>query len=104
MKKIMVAGAGKIGSAIAALLGATRDYSVTVADASPAALAGIKTGPRVQRLALDISKPAALRAALAGHYAVLSAAPFHLTTQIAEAAVAQGVHYLGLLAGGLLRR
>lgn len=96
MKKIMVAGAGKIGSAIAALLGATRDYSVTVADASPAALAGIKTGPRVQRLALDISKPAALRAALAGQYAVLSAAPFHLTTQIAEAAVAQGVHYLDL--------
>lgn len=96
MKKIMVAGAGKIGSAIAALLGATRDYSVTVADASPAALAGITTGPRVQRLALDISNPAALRAALAGQYAVLSAAPFHLTTQIAEAAVAEGVHYLDL--------
>lgn len=96
MKKIMVAGAGKIGSAIAALLGATRDYSVTVADASPAALAGITTGPRVQRLALDIGNPAALRAALAGQYAVLSAAPFHLTTQIAEAAVAEGVHYLDL--------
>ena len=96
MKKIMVAGAGKIGSAIAALLGATRDYSVTVADASPAALAGIKTGPRVQGLALDISNPAALRTALAGHYAVLSAAPFHLTTAIAEAAVAEGVHYLDL--------
>ena len=96
MKKIMVAGAGKIGSAIAALLAASRDYSVTVADASPAALAGIATGPRVQRLALDLTDPAALRAALAGQYAVLSAAPFHLTTQIAEAAVAQGVHYLDL--------
>jgi saccharopine dehydrogenase-like NADP-dependent oxidoreductase len=96
MKNILVAGAGKIGSAIAALLGATGDYSVTVADASQAALAGIKTGPRVQRLALDITDPAALRAALAGQYAVLSAAPFHLTTLIAEAAVAQGVHYLDL--------
>jgi saccharopine dehydrogenase-like NADP-dependent oxidoreductase len=96
MKKIMVAGAGKIGSAIAALLAASRDYAVTVADASPAALAGIATGPRVQRLALDLTNPAALRAALAGQYAVLSAAPFHLTTQIAEAAVAQGVHYLDL--------
>ncbi|WP_411882322.1 saccharopine dehydrogenase family protein [Polaromonas sp. YR568] len=96
MKKIMVAGAGKIGSAIAALLSATGDYSVTVADASPAALAGIKSGPRVQRLALDITDPAALRAALQGQYAVLSAAPFHLTTPIAEAAVAQGVHYLDL--------
>lgn len=96
MKKIVVAGAGKIGSAIAALLGATGDYSVTVADASPAALTGIKAGPRVQRLALDITDPAALRAALQGQCAVLSAAPFHLTTQIAEAAVAQGVHYLDL--------
>lgn len=96
MKKIMVAGAGKIGSAIAALLGASGDYAVTVADASPAALAGIKSGPRVQRLALDITDPAALRAALQGQYAVLSAAPFHLTTPIAEAAVAQGVHYLDL--------
>jgi saccharopine dehydrogenase-like NADP-dependent oxidoreductase len=67
-----------------------------VADASPQALAGITTGPRVQRLTLDITDPAALRAALAGQYAVLSAAPFHLTTLIAEAAVAQGVHYLDL--------
>jgi saccharopine dehydrogenase-like NADP-dependent oxidoreductase len=96
MKNIMVAGAGKIGSAIAALLGASGDYAVTVADASPAALASIKTGPRVQRLALDITNPVALRAALRGQYAVLSAAPFHLTTAIAEAAVAQGMHYLDL--------
>ena len=95
-KNILIAGAGKIGSAIAALLAATPDYTVTVADASPQALAGIKTGPRVQRLTLDITDPIALRAALAGQYAVLSAAPFHLTTLIAEAAVAQGVHYLDL--------
>ncbi len=95
-KNILIAGAGKIGSAIAGLLAATADYTVTVADASPQALAAIKTGPRVQRLTLDITDPAALRAALAGQYAVLSAAPFHLTTLIAEAAVAAGVHYLDL--------
>jgi saccharopine dehydrogenase-like NADP-dependent oxidoreductase len=95
-KNILIAGAGKIGSAIAGLLAATPNYAVTVADASPQALAGITTGPRVQGLTLDITDPAALRAALAGQYAVLSAAPFHLTTLIAEAAVAQGVHYLDL--------
>ena len=33
---------------------------------------------------------------LAGKFAVLSAAPFHLTTRIAEAAAASGVHYLDL--------
>ncbi|SFC80621.1 Saccharopine dehydrogenase, NADP-dependent [Polaromonas sp. OV174] len=96
MKKILVIGAGKIGSTIAALLGACLDYQVTLADASPAALAGIKAGPRVQLQTLDVADAIALRAALAGQFAVLSAAPFQLTTAIAEAAVAQEVHYLDL--------
>ena len=96
MKKIIIAGAGKIGSAIAALLGATPDYAVTVVDSSPAALASLKASPQVNRLALDISDPLALRAVLAGHFAVLSAAPFQLTSPMAEAAVDAGVHYLDL--------
>lgn len=96
MKKIMVVGAGKIGSTIAALLGASQDYAVTVVDASQAALAGIKASGGVQVIVLDVTDPAALRAALEGQFAVLSAAPFHLTTSIAEAAVAAGVHYLDL--------
>ncbi|MGH2524621.1 MAG: saccharopine dehydrogenase NADP-binding domain-containing protein, partial [Anaerolineales bacterium] len=96
MKNIVVIGAGKIGSTIAALLGATEDYTVTVADASQAALASVKAGPRVQLLTLDVSDPSALRAALRGQFAVLNAGPFHLNTPIAEAAVAEGVHYLDL--------
>lgn len=96
MKKIMVVGAGKIGSTIAALLGASQDYAVTVVDASQAALAGIKASGGVQVKVLDVTDPVALRAALEGQFAVLSAAPFHLTTSIAEAAVAAGVHYLDL--------
>ncbi len=96
MKKIMIAGAGKIGSAIAALLSATPDYDVTVVDASHAALAGLKAGPQVKRLTLDITDQLALSAALSSQFAVLSAAPFHLTTPIAEAAVDAGVHYLDL--------
>jgi saccharopine dehydrogenase-like NADP-dependent oxidoreductase len=96
MKKIMVVGAGKIGSTIAALLGSSQDYAVTVVDASQAALAGIKAGAGVQLKVLDVTDPVALRAALEGQFAVLSAAPFHLTTSIAEAAVAAGVHYLDL--------
>ncbi|WP_431096257.1 saccharopine dehydrogenase C-terminal domain-containing protein [Polaromonas aquatica] len=96
MKKIMVVGAGKIGSTIAALLGASQDYAVTVADASQAALADIKAGAGVQLKVLDVTDPVAFRAALEGQFAVLSAAPFHLTTSIADAAVAAGVHYLDL--------
>ena len=96
MKKIMVIGAGKIGSTIAALLSSAGDYAVTLADASQAALASVKAGPRVELQTLDVTDPLALRAALAGHFAVLSAAPFHLTAAIAEAAVASRVHYLDL--------
>ncbi len=96
MKNILLIGAGKIGSTIAALLDSSQDYRVTVADSSQAALSGIKTGARVQVLALDVTDPNALREALEGQFAVLSAAPFHLTTAIAEAAVAAGVHYLDL--------
>ncbi|MEP6966085.1 MAG: saccharopine dehydrogenase family protein [Polaromonas sp.] len=96
MKKVMVLGAGKIGSTIATLLDSTPDYAVTLADASAGALAGVKTGPSVQRLRVDATDGQALRAALRGQFAVLSAAPFHLTTAIAEAAVAEKVHYLDL--------
>ncbi len=96
MKKVMVLGAGKIGSTMAALLDSTPDYAVTLADASASALAGVKVGPSVQRLRLDATDGEALRAALRGHFAVLSAAPFHLGTAIAEAAVAGQVHYLDL--------
>lgn len=96
MKKVLLVGAGKIGSTIAALLDASQDYRVTVVDSSEAALSGIKTGARVQLRALDVTEPNALAAALEGQFAVLSAAPFHLTTAIAEAAVSQKVHYLDL--------
>lgn len=96
MKKVMVLGAGKIGSTIAALLDSTPDYAVTLADASAGALAAVKAGPRVQRLQLDATDGQALRAALKGQFAVLSAAPFNLGTAIAEAAVAEQVHYLDL--------
>ncbi len=96
MKKILLIGAGKIGSTIAAMLDAAKDFSITVADASPAALAAIKTGPRVQVKTLDITDTAALSAALKGQFAVMSALPFHLTAGIAAAAVAEKVHYLDL--------
>jgi saccharopine dehydrogenase-like NADP-dependent oxidoreductase len=96
MKKILVIGAGKIGSTIAALLDSAGDYAVTLADASQAALASVKAGPSVELQTLDVTDPLPLRAALAGHFAVLSAAPFHLTSTIAEAAVSCQVHYLDL--------
>ncbi|MEK6806429.1 MAG: saccharopine dehydrogenase family protein [Pseudomonadota bacterium] len=96
MKNILVVGAGKIGSMIADLLARSGDYRVTVADRSPTQLTELQVSAPVERLALDIQNAARLRAALEGKFAVLSAAPFHLTRLIADAARATGTHYLDL--------
>lgn len=103
MKDILVIGGGKIGSVVADLLVQTPEdtgYRVTVADRSEAQLAEIdadaKKSPRLKTLKLDVTDAAALRQAMKGCYAVLSAAPYHLTVKVAEAARDLGVHYLDL--------
>jgi len=96
MKQIVVVGAGKIGSTIADMLAESGDYQVTVVDRSQAALDSLETGNAVQTLKVEMAEAGALDAVLAGKFAVLSAAPFHLTTRIAEAAAKAGVHYLDL--------
>jgi len=95
MKSILVVGAGHIGVTIAALLQASGDYAVTLADRSLEALAGAQVSG-VRARVLDVADATALRAAMQGLYAVLSAAPYHLTVAIAEAARSAGVHYLDL--------
>ncbi|PZU88823.1 MAG: saccharopine dehydrogenase [Shinella sp.] len=96
MKDIVVMGAGKIGGAIALMLAASGDYRVTVADRSEAQLAAIEAHPAITTAVVDISNAAALDALLKGRFAVLSAAPFHLTGAIAEAAARTGTYYLDL--------
>ena len=99
-KKILVIGAGKIGQVVADLLAGSPDYAVTLADRDAAALdalaASAMPGSMVERLVLDIADDAALGQALEGCFAVLSAAPFHLTQRIAQAACGLCVHYLDL--------
>jgi saccharopine dehydrogenase-like NADP-dependent oxidoreductase len=95
MHSILVIGAGKIGSTIADMLHATGDYAVTVADRSATALASIRN-QGVAALDLDIADAVALQAAMKGHFAVLSAAPYHLTGHVAQAARLSGVHYFDL--------
>jgi saccharopine dehydrogenase-like NADP-dependent oxidoreductase len=95
MHSILVVGAGKIGATIADMLKDTGDYVVTVADRSAAALAAVARGG-IGTLELDISDAVALQGAMKGHYAVLSAAPYHLTGHIAQAARLAGVNYFDL--------
>jgi saccharopine dehydrogenase-like NADP-dependent oxidoreductase len=96
MQEIVVVGAGKIGSMIAELLVGSGDYAVTVIDRSKQALDRLETQVAIRRQVLDITHREALRAALEGKFAVLSAAPYHATLAIAEAAKAAGAHYLDL--------
>ncbi|WP_281058749.1 saccharopine dehydrogenase family protein [Mesorhizobium sp. M2A.F.Ca.ET.042.01.1.1] len=96
MKNIVVVGAGKIGSTIAEMLSATGDYRVTLVDRSAAQLAAAELPAGVATQELDIAATGELEKILAGKFAVLSAAPFHLTTRIAEAAATTSVHYLDL--------
>ncbi len=96
MKHIAVVGAGKIGSMIAEMLAGSGDYAVTVIDRSQEQLDRLETTARVARVAADITEGRALESLLAGKFAVLSAAPYHATRRIAEAAKSAGAHYLDL--------
>jgi saccharopine dehydrogenase-like NADP-dependent oxidoreductase len=96
MKEIVVVGAGRIGATIADMLSQSGDYAVTVVDQSADALAALDIGPEIGTVRCEVAEPEALEAVLEGKFAVLSAAPYSLTTRIAQAAAAAGVHYLDL--------
>src|ERR1700735_1067057 len=96
MKDIVIVGAGKIGSMIAELLGGSGDYKVTVVDRSQRQLDRLETAAAITKIAADITQGEALRKILRGKFAVLSAAPYHATRLIAEAAKDAGAHYLDL--------
>ena len=96
MKHIVIVGAGKIGSMIAELLVGTGDYAVTVVDRSQEALDRLETAVPLTKIVADIAQDGALQTILKGKFAVLSAAPYHATRTIAEAAKSAGAHYLDL--------
>ncbi|MEO7054131.1 MAG: saccharopine dehydrogenase family protein [Rhizomicrobium sp.] len=96
MRDILLIGAGKIGETIADLLCSSGDYRVTVADRSDLSLQKLPRRAHMKTLALDVTDPDALAAAMKGRFAVLSAAPYSVTGKIAGAARIAGVHYLDL--------
>lgn len=96
MNDVLLVGGGKIGAMITELLATCGDYRLTVADHSAAALAKVAARDRVETLELDVTDGAALRDALGGKFAVLSAVPFSVTRHVADGAVAAKVHYFDL--------
>ncbi|HVW70916.1 MAG TPA: saccharopine dehydrogenase family protein [Steroidobacteraceae bacterium] len=96
MKQILLAGAGKIGAMIAGLLTSSGDYRVTVVDRSAEQLERLPKHALLTTRRLDLTNAAELADALKGQFAVLSAAPYSITSHIARAARLAGVHYLDL--------
>jgi saccharopine dehydrogenase-like NADP-dependent oxidoreductase len=92
MHKILILGAGRIGTSMAALLQGTGEYQVTIGDVNPAALAAVDV-PGVQTRAVDSTDSHALAEAMKGQGAVVGAGPFAVNVHIAEAARAHGLDY-----------
>jgi saccharopine dehydrogenase-like NADP-dependent oxidoreductase len=89
IESVRVIGLGKVGELVATLL-CDSGFEVTAYDARP------RTGLPFETATLDVRDETALRAALHGADAVISAMPFHLNLGVAEAAHAEGVHYFDL--------
>lgn len=93
--KVVLAGAGKIGEAIVALLGQSGDYEVTVVEQDGERLRTFaREGLRTH--ACSLAEPGELVPVLAGQDTVISACPYHLTPLVARAAREAGVNYFDL--------
>jgi saccharopine dehydrogenase-like NADP-dependent oxidoreductase len=96
MHRILLLGAGKIGSAIAQFLSNTGDYDVLVGDADEASLKRVRESAKVKTIALSASDPGALLDAMKGRQAVVSALSFALNPGVAQAALDAGLSYFDL--------
>jgi len=96
VKEVVVIGAGKIGAFTAEWLATEGGYQVTLVDRSVEILSKVPAVSGVTQVAVDIAQASDLVKTLTGKFAVLSAAPYYLTTKVAEAAKAAGCHYLDL--------
>ena len=96
MYRILLLGAGKIGSAIAQFLSNSGDYDVLVADADEASLRRVEQTADVSTTVLSASDTTALRDAMKGRQAVVSALSFALNPAVAQAALDAGISYFDL--------
>ena len=93
---VLLLGAGKIGWAIAELLAGCGDYDLLVGDVDESVLARLEMAADVRTVRLNVTDPVALRSAMAGRIAVLSACSFDVNATIAAAARADGLSYFDL--------
>jgi saccharopine dehydrogenase-like NADP-dependent oxidoreductase len=101
MHKVLVLGAGKIGSLISGLLAETGDYEVHVADVNESVAQAVVSAHDLDNMhayGFDAGNAQALSAQLGAHpvEAVISSLPYYCNVAVAEAARAAGTHYFDL--------
>lgn len=96
MHKVLLLGAGKIGSAVARFLADSGDYDVLVGDQDAAALQRLASIPRLTVRSLDVGNADHLAAAMQGRDSVLSAVSFASNPLIARVALDAGCSYFDL--------
>jgi saccharopine dehydrogenase-like NADP-dependent oxidoreductase len=101
MPKVLILGAGKIGSLISGLLAESGSYEVHLADVSGEAAKAVVEAHRLGNLhahKLDASDATALDAHLKKHPvdAVISGLPYYCNVAVAQAARRAGIHYFDL--------
>src|SRR5918999_2053960 len=101
MPKVLILGAGKIGSLISGLLAESGSYEVHLADVSGEAAKAVVQAHRLGSLhahKLDASDAAALDAHLRKQPvdAVISGLPYYCNVAVAQAARRAGIHYFDL--------
>jgi lysine 6-dehydrogenase len=95
-KRVVVLGAGMIGSAVAMDLAREGRHRVSVADKSAAALARVAARYRVETREADLGSPAAVEALVREYDLVVGALPSVLGLQTLEAVIAAGRDYVDI--------
>ncbi len=94
--KVLLLGAGKIGSAIAKFLADTGEYHVRVADQSADALSRVPLGPNIETKPLNAGDRSALVEVMRERDSALSAVTFEANPTIAAACLEAGLSYFDL--------
>ncbi len=103
MHRVLVLGAGKIGSLLSGLLASSGDYEISLADANGKAAESVaashkQAGIAIKAFQVDAANKAALEAHLKAHpaEAVISSLPYFCNPPVAEAARKLDMHYFDL--------